>query len=141
MKPFALTTDNEPDAGHARVVAISATGGGHAMSIFDDDARGDAGGDPVLAPESVPWRYVSVRDAASPRCRDDIDDALGPYPEHSVASFRDLGLSDCEIARYFGVTLDCIRRLSDSAKKARWPRNLRQFAQTMRAKLFGGFFG
>lgn len=38
-------------------------------------------------------------------------DRLGPWPEKAVATFRDLGLTVQEIARYFGVHPRVVREI------------------------------
>jgi len=40
-------------------------------------------------------------------------EALGPAPKNSLETFVDLGLSDCEVARYFNVPPACIIKLRD----------------------------
>lgn len=43
-------------------------------------------------------------------------DRLGPWPEKAVAAFRDLGLTDQEIARYFRVQPKVVRQAARNAK-------------------------
>ena len=44
-------------------------------------------------------------------------DRLGPWPEKAVAAFRDLGLTDQEIARYFRVHTKVVRQAARNAKE------------------------
>jgi predicted transcriptional regulator len=52
---------------------------------------------------------------------------MGPQPCRAVAALADLGLSDAEIARYFGASPDCIARLrrGGTAPACRAPRRRR----------------
>lgn len=111
------------------------------MTTFDTKATTRERDDPAFAPESTPWNFVPMRHVAVRRCREDTGDPRAPYPESAIEAFRDLGLSDDEIARYFATRPNCIERLSDSGQGAGRSRNLRHFAQQMRAKLLGGIFG
>ena len=48
-------------------------------------------------------------------------DRLGPWPAQAVAAFRDLGLTDHEIARYFRVDPRVVRQVGrDQSAAARW---------------------
>lgn len=46
-------------------------------------------------------------------------DPLGPWPGQSVAALADLGLSDEEIARYYGVPPARVRDVSRAASERR----------------------
>lgn len=111
------------------------------MTGFDDGAPLKADGQPVLAPESTPWNFFPMRHAVYRNCRSAADDLLGPHPERTVETFRDLGLSDDEIARYFGISSRRIKRLSDGGQRSDRSGSLRDLAKLMRAKLFGGAVG
>lgn len=45
---------------------------------------------------------IATRPKAARKAEYDIS-ALGPYPRTCLETFHDLGLSDSEIARYFGI--------------------------------------
>ena len=108
------------------------------MTRSDEDATLKAADHPIFAPESAPWNLFPTRRAECQVCRDYTDDLLGPHPEQTVETLRDLGLSDHEIAKYFRISLLRIKRLSDGGKRSDGPGSLREFAKLMRAKLFGG---
>lgn len=118
----------------------SAFVGGDAMTRFDDGTTIKAEGQLILAPESIPWHLYPKRRAECKDLRKDADDLLGPHPEQTVEVFRDLGLNENEIAKYFGTSLHRIKCLSYGSE--RWDRfgSLREVAKLVRAKLFGGTF-
>lgn len=108
------------------------------MMRFNDDATIKANDPSVLAPESKPWILFPMRHSEYQNCRNDADDLLGPHPERTVETFHDLGLSDNEIARYFGVSPRRIKRLSDGGQRSDRSDSLHDVAKLMRVKLFGG---
>lgn len=108
------------------------------MTRLNDDATIKADRQPVPAPESTPWQLYAMRHAKCQDWRNASDDLLGPYPEQTVEVFRDLGLNDVEIAQYFGVSPRRIKRLSDGSKRSDREGSLRDVAELVRAKLFGG---
>ncbi|WP_146010242.1 hypothetical protein [Acidimangrovimonas sediminis] len=68
---------------------------------------------------STPLRDA-VHVQASP-VRPAYPDILGPMPELTLACWIDLGLSDAEIARYFGLDERCVSVLTRPARmRARW---------------------
>jgi hypothetical protein len=52
-----------------------------------------------------------LRRRAIPRALWDSVQALGPTPKTALMVFVDLGLSDCEIARYFAISQTCVSEL------------------------------
>ena len=46
-------------------------------------------------------------------------DRLGPWPEKAVAAFRDLGLTEQEIARYFRVDARIVRHVERTLNERR----------------------
>lgn len=111
------------------------------MTRFDDDAALKADDPSVLASESKPWVLFPMRHTEYQNCRDDAEDLLGRHPERAVETFRDLGLSDDEIARYFNVSPCRIKRLSDGGQQSDRSDSLHDVAKLMRVKLFGGTDG
>lgn len=61
--------------------------------------------------DAVPVSKVSSRREELPAELRKHLQALGPTPRTSLEVFTDLGLSDNEIARYFGVPEGCISKL------------------------------
>jgi|GEM_PF-7086786 len=108
------------------------------MTRFDDGATPKVDEQLVLAPESTPWHLYPVQGAEYQDYRNAADDLLGPHPERTVETFRDLGLSDDEIAQYFGTSLRRIKRLSEGSKRSDRSPSLRDVAKLVRAKLFDG---
>lgn len=108
------------------------------MTRFDDVAAGETHGTSVLAPESTPWVLFPIRCAKYRNGENDAGDLLGPHPDLTVETFRDLGLSDDEIARYFGLSLHRIKRLSDGSQQSDGSGSLCDVAHLVRAKLFCG---
>lgn len=112
--------------------------GRNAMTRFDDGATLKTHGQSVLAPESTPWILFPMRCAEYRNRRNAAGDPLGPHPDQTVETFRDLGLSDDEIARYFGLSLWRIKRLSDGSQRSDRSGSLCEVANLVRAKLFCG---
>ena len=61
--------------------------------------------------DSVPQSDMAALAKGLPKKLRQHVGAFGPTPKTSLAVFVDLGLSDDEIARYFGVPENCITRL------------------------------
>ena len=108
------------------------------MTRCNDEATIKADGELALAPENTPWHFDPMRHAKCGDRQTAADDLLGPYPDQTVAVFHDLGLNDVEIARYFGVSPRRIKSFSDGGQRSDHSRSLREIANLMRVKLFGG---
>lgn len=87
------------------------------------------------SPESVPWHLLTPHEPFRSKHQTSAADPLGPFPEFSVAVLSDLGLTDAEIAQYFGVEVYRIRRLLDGHDDPLEKRSLREFALRVRAML------
>ncbi len=108
------------------------------MTILDEDAVTRADRHSAFAPESTPWHHFPIRRAERQDREGCSDDWLGPHPRQTVEMFHDLGLDDDEIARYFGSSLQRIKRLSDGGARPEGARSLGEVARLVRAKIFGG---
>ena len=88
-------------------------------------------------PETVPSHLFMPHEPFRSKHRTSAADPLGPFPECSVAALSDLGLTDAEIAQYFGVEVHRIRGLLDGHDGPMENRSLREFALRVRARLLG----
>lgn len=91
----------------------------------------------LYGPEAVSSHLFMPHEPSRSKHRTSAADPLGPFPECSVAALSDLGLTDAEIAQYFGVEVQRIRRLLDGHDDPPKNRSLREFALRVRAKLLG----
>ncbi|WP_102108045.1 helix-turn-helix domain-containing protein [Oceaniglobus roseus] len=61
-------------------------------------------------------------------------DRLGPWPAQAVAAFDDLGLTETEIARYFGVSPSTVRAAHTLHGARRAQRRARRAAEGLRRR-------
>ena len=91
----------------------------------------------LYGPEAVSSYLFMPPEPFRSKHRTSAANPLGPFPECSVAALSDLGLTDAEIAQYFGVEVQRIRRLLDGHDGPMESGSLREFGLRVQAKLLG----
>ncbi|WP_274576532.1 hypothetical protein [Mameliella sp. AT18] len=107
------------------------------MAGAKDDRTIDAGDEADLAPESMPWGFVTNQRDELRCCGCDADNPLGMQPDLTLEVLRDLGLNDDEIARYFGMSTYRISACLHDGEMSDQSLQFRELAWRMRARLCG----